>query len=79
MIAMADWLSTWRMVGDDESYPSSESKSLSQTASLAAWALVMYLASVLERATVDCFLELQLMAPPPKVKKMEGAQDERND
>ncbi len=47
---------------------SSESKSLSQVASLMVWALAMYLASVLERVTVGCFLELQLMVPPSKVK-----------
>ncbi len=67
-MAMADWLSMWRVVGEDMSCLSSESKSLSQVASLAVWALVMYSALVLERATVGCFLELQLTVPPPKVK-----------
>ena len=67
-MAMVDWLSMWRVVGEDMSCLSSESKSLSQTASLAAWAPAMYSASVLERVTVGCFLELQLTAPPPKVK-----------
>ena len=68
MIAMVDWLLMWRMVGEDMSYLSSESKSLSQVASLAAWAPAMYLALVLERVMVGCFLELQLMVPHPKVK-----------
>jgi len=67
-MAIADWLSTWRVVGKDMSCLSSESKSLSQTASLVAWAPAMYSALVLERATVGCFFKLQLMAPPPKVK-----------
>jgi hypothetical protein len=67
-MAIADWLLTWRVVGEDMSCLSSESKSLSQMASLVAWAPAMYSASVLERATVGCFLELQLMVPPPKVK-----------
>ena len=68
VMAMADWLSMWRMVGEDMSCPSSESKSLSQVASLAVWVPAIYSASVLERAMVGCFLELQLVAPPPRVK-----------
>ena len=68
MIAMVDWLSTWRVVGDDVFCLSLERKSLNQMASLVVWVLAIYSASVLERATVGCFFELQLMAPPPKVK-----------
>ena len=58
VIAMADWLLTWRVVGNDISCPSSERKSLNQMASLAVWAPPIYLALVLERATVGCFGKL---------------------
>jgi hypothetical protein len=40
----------------------------SQTTSLAAWAAVMYSASVLERATALCFFDPQLRAPPASMK-----------
>ena len=55
-------------MGDDVSCLSLERKSLNQIAFLMVWVLAMYLALVLERATVGCFFKLQLMALPPKVK-----------
>jgi hypothetical protein len=39
-------------------------------ASLVAWALVIYLASVLERAMEVCFLELQLTAAPTNINML---------
>lgn len=50
------------------SMPRSVSSRLSHTASLAACAAAMYSALVLDRAVELCFLELQEMAMPPKVK-----------
>src|SRR5713226_3580597 len=66
--AMDDWLSMWMVVGSVVSYLSSLSNRLSHTASFAACPPAMYSASVLDRATALCFLELQLVIPPPSIK-----------
>ena len=54
----ADRLPMNRCVSGPTSWPSSVSRCLSQTASLAACALAMYSASVLDKAMELCFFEL---------------------
>jgi hypothetical protein len=70
VIVIADWLSMSRVVGEESDGPghSSESKCHSQMASFVVCMLVMYLALVLDSATDNCFLELQLMAAPASIK-----------
>src|SRR5258707_15149867 len=65
---MDDWLSMWIVVGSVVFCLRSLSNHLSHTASFAACPPAMYSASVLDNATALCFLELQLVAPPPSVK-----------
>ena len=67
-MAIADWLSMWRVVGESRSRPRSVSSHLNQMTSLVACVVAIYLASVLERATEVCFFELQLTAAPPSMK-----------
>jgi hypothetical protein len=67
-MAIADWLSMCRVVGEWISWPSSPSKHLNQTASFAACAPARYSASVLKRVTAACFLELQLIVVSPNMK-----------
>lgn len=47
---------------------SSLNSDLNHTASLVAWVCPIYSASQVERATVGCLLELQLIAPLPMLK-----------
>src|SRR5712671_7744107 len=67
-MAMADWLSIRRAVGEVWVGPSSDSSRLSHTASFATCTPAMYSASVLESVTEVCFFELQLTAAPVRVK-----------
>src|SRR5258707_6653873 len=65
---MDDWLSMWIVVGSVVFCLRSLSNHLSHTTSFAACLPAMYSASVLDNAMALCFLELQLVAPPPSVK-----------
>ena len=67
-MAMADWLSMWRVVGEFRSSPRSVRSHLSQMTSFVACMAAMYLASVLKRVTEVCFFELQLTVAPPSMK-----------
>src|SRR5260370_42447392 len=67
-MAIADWLSTWRVVGALMFCFILFSSLRSQTSSFAACAAAMYSASVLDSATALCFFELQLMAAPASKK-----------
>jgi hypothetical protein len=68
-MAMADWMSMWRMVGFGCGDPNLDSNHLSHTTSFAACTPAMYSASILESAREVCFFELQLMAMPASEKK----------
>ena len=63
--AMADWLLSNSSAGEGCMKFNSMNKFLSQMAWVVAFELAMYSASVVDRATVGCFLEDQAMAPPP--------------
>jgi len=52
--------------GASTDYPKSESSFCNQTTSHAAIATPLYSTSVLDSATVGCFLLLQLTSPLPK-------------
>ncbi|KAJ7216871.1 hypothetical protein B0H12DRAFT_1272835 [Mycena haematopus] len=62
--AMADWLSPYKVMGCSSGRNSSAISWRSQPASFAACVIATYSASVVERETISCFLELQEMAPP---------------
>ena len=68
MSARALWLSQRRGVGVVRGAVSSKSKLRSQTASREESEAAMYSASVVESATIGCFAERQLIAPPLKRK-----------
>ena len=62
---MADWLSQCKtncMVGGKVSDPL---RAHSHMASFVACTAVTYLASIVDRVTMGCFLELQATTPPP--------------
>lgn len=63
MIAIADWLSIRKWVSPVHSKPRSANKVHSHISSFVACTLVIYSASVLDRAVDPCFFELQLIAP----------------
>ena len=63
---MAPMLSHQRTCGDAHDCPSSCRRDWSHFTSAAAFARALYSASVLERATVTCFLQLQEMRFVPK-------------
>ena len=65
---MVDWLSQKIVIGQVSGLIISVMKVLNHRASFAACVAAMYLASVVESMTTDCFLELQDMAPPSIVK-----------
>ena len=61
---MAAWLSSKIVVALVEPPPNSVVSCLSHTASCAVLAKAIYSASAVDSATEDCFLLLQLTAPP---------------
>src|SRR6266481_6239367 len=61
-------LSQWMVVAPSCAKPRNFNRDRSQTASFAPWQLAMYSASVLDVATVGCFLELQEIMPVPRLK-----------
>ncbi len=53
-------------IGTSTDYPKSESNFCNQITSHATIAMPLYFASMLDSATMGCFLLLQLIAPFPK-------------
>ncbi len=53
-------------IGESTYYPKSESNFCNQTTSHATIATPLYFASVLDSATIGCFLLLQLTTPFPQ-------------
>jgi len=62
-------LSQWIRVGSLCVYPISDSNVHSHIASLVAWSVATYSASVEELATVACFLDDHDIAPLPRLKE----------
>src|SRR5882724_6514833 len=61
--AMADWLSQLSVIGEESGHVISPRNECNHRASFTVWVVATYSASVVDRATIDCFLELQLTAP----------------
>ena len=60
---MVDWLSQLSVIGEDSGHMISPRNKHNHRASFAAWVVAMYSASVVDRAMINCFLELQLTMP----------------
>ena len=67
-IAIDPSLPPWIMVGESCGKPSSLYRLLNQHASRPASDKAMYSASAVDSAVVLCFLDIQVIAPPPTVK-----------
>ena len=66
-IETAAWLSEKIVEVKGKEILTSLSKDLCQITCLAQCVVAMYLASAVDNATIDCFLELHAMAPPASV------------
>ena len=65
---IADWWSHLRVVGELSSCAISMMNMQIHRASFAAWVAAMYLASVVDYASIGCFFELHETAPPSTMK-----------
>jgi len=63
--ATADWLSQCKTIGAVGGEVSDPARVHSHTASFMVCAAATYSASIVDRATIGCFLELQVTTPPP--------------
>ena len=66
--AIQPWLSAWRMVAVTGGCPRSSSNALNHMASFVVLDAVIYLASTVDNATVDCYFDDEEMVLPTMLK-----------